>query len=173
MILTGPAIASGVADGSITIDPFDPGQVNPNSYNYRLGNIIHRVQPDKNGNVADAVISKVDLVEGRVLLKRNNLYLATTFERIGSKSFVTSLIGRSSLGRLGLFLQVAANIGHQGTAHKWTLEMMPVLDIYVYPGQIIGQVSFWACEGSPFAYGGWYAHHDVPMPSRLPPRVEK
>ena len=37
MILTGPAIAGEHHSGRITIDPFTPDLVNPNSVNYRLG----------------------------------------------------------------------------------------------------------------------------------------
>jgi len=37
MILTGPAIAAARAAGDITIEPFDPERLNPNSYNFALG----------------------------------------------------------------------------------------------------------------------------------------
>lgn len=36
MLLTGPEIARRVAAGELTIEPFDPARVNPNSYNLRL-----------------------------------------------------------------------------------------------------------------------------------------
>jgi dCTP deaminase len=41
------------------------------------------------------------------------------------------------------------------------------LDIYVYPGQVIGQVSFWKPVGEVLPYDGWYGRHDSPMPSKL------
>ncbi|WP_431194392.1 dCTP deaminase domain-containing protein, partial [Pseudomonas viridiflava] len=37
MILTGSEITKRVTANEITIDPFDEIQINPNSYNYRLG----------------------------------------------------------------------------------------------------------------------------------------
>ncbi len=37
MILTGPEITAAARDGRLTIDPFELEQVNPNSYNVRLG----------------------------------------------------------------------------------------------------------------------------------------
>jgi dCTP deaminase len=163
MILTGSAIAGEVASGHIAIQPFDKRQLNPNSYNYRLGREVlevcaegsrytHRVMPSEDAR--------------RVLLKRGRLYLATTEEQIGSTEYVCSLIGRSSIGRLGLFVQVAANLGHQGSFHRWTLELHPLLDIYVYFGQIIGQVSFWHVSGEAMPYRGAYGHCDEPLPSR-------
>ena len=80
---------------------------------------------------------------------------------------MTSLIGRSSIGRLGLFVQLSANLGHRGVLHRWTLELLPAMDIYVYPGQVIGQVSFWTAVGEVLPYDGWYGRHDLPMPSKL------
>jgi dCTP deaminase len=102
-----------------------------------------------------------------VLLRKGQLYLCHTAERLGSTRFVTSLIGRSSIGRLGLFVQLSANLGHRGTVHRWTLELLPAIDIYVYPGQTIGQVSFWANVGDVAEYKGWYGRHDAPMLSKL------
>ncbi len=166
MILTGAAIRDGVECGDIVIDPFDAERVNPNSYNYRLGSEIQSVE------VADDPLLGVEhtVLEpdgGRFLLRKGRLYLGHTMERIGSTRYVTSLIGRSSIGRLGLFVQLSADLGHCGAVHRWTLELLPAMDIYVYPGQIIGQVSFWSSVGDVAAYEGWYGQHDRPMPSKL------
>jgi dCTP deaminase len=166
MILTGHAIAEAVRGGDIVIDPFDEARVNPNSYNYRLGPEIYRVDSGSDPS-RDAVQERVETVGGRCLLRKGQLYLGHTVERIGSTRYVTSLIGRSSIGRLGLFVQLSADLGHCGAVHRWTLELLPALDIYVYPGQIIGQVSFWTATGDVLAYRGWYGRHDRPMPSKL------
>ncbi|MBO4206728.1 dCTP deaminase [Micromonospora echinofusca] len=164
MILTGPAISDAVARGDIVIDPFDPARVNPNSYNYRLGPEIHHVRSDPRTGPQH---ERMEPADGRYLLRKGNFYLGHTMERLGSTRYVTSLIGRSSVGRLGLFVQLSADLGHCGAVHRWTLELLPALDIYVYPGQIIGQVSFWAATGDVLAYHGWYGRHDRPMPSKL------
>ncbi|SBT41797.1 dCTP deaminase [Micromonospora auratinigra] len=166
MILTGAAITDAVARGDIVIDPFDPARVNPNSYNYRLGPEIRQVHSDS-GDPDGAAHERLEPVDGRFLLRRGRFYLGHTLERIGSTRYVTSLIGRSSVGRLGLFVQLSADLGHRGAVHRWTLELLPALDIYVYPGQIIGQVSFWATTGAVLPYQGWYGRHDRPMPSKL------
>ncbi|MDT0266103.1 deoxycytidine deaminase [Streptomyces sp. DSM 44915] len=168
MILTGAAITRAVERGEIVIDPFEPAQVNPNSYNYRLGSEIFRVTPREDPR-AGVRQEQLEPTGGRYLLRRNQLYLGHTAERIGSTRYVTSLIGRSSIGRLGLFVQLSADLGHRGAVHRWTLELLPVLDIYLYPGQILGQVSFWATTGEALPYRGWYGRHDVPMPSKLLP----
>jgi hypothetical protein len=52
-------------------------------------------------------------------------------EELGSRKYAMSLIGRSSIGRLGLFLQVSANLGHTGSSHCWTLELAQGLSLTV------------------------------------------
>ncbi|SCG54010.1 dCTP deaminase [Micromonospora halophytica] len=166
MILTGSAITEAVTRGDIVVDPFDEARVNPNSYNYRLGPEIYRVRSgheDGGGPQRE----RLEPTNGRFLLRKGWFYLGHTLERIGSTRYVTSLIGRSSVGRLGLFVQLSADLGHCGAVHRWTLELLPALDIYVYPGQIIGQVSFWSVTGDVLPYQGWYGQHDHPMPSKL------
>lgn len=164
MILTGSAIRDAIASGEIVFDPFVDNAVNPNSLNYRLGDEIFRVRQKKGVENAEQV--KMRPKRGRYLLRKGNLYLGHTLETIGSTVYVTSLIGRSSIGRLGLFVQVSANLGHVGAIHRWTLELVPVIDIYVYPGQTIGQVSFWRCFGDQEQYGGWFGRYDLPTPSK-------
>ena len=168
MILTGPEIERQVAAERITLDPFVSEHVNPNSYDYRLGGMLRDVAADPNNSGAGfrAVAGPLrGIPEGGLVLRPGKLYLASTLERIGSRHFVTSLIGKSSLGRLGLFLQISANIGHQGVAHRWTLELHCCHPIRVYPGMIIGQISFWTTLGHPFPYNGYYASFNTPTPS--------
>ena len=42
MILTGPGITAAHTQGQVLIDPFTEPQVNPNSYNVRLGGSLLR-----------------------------------------------------------------------------------------------------------------------------------
>jgi dCTP deaminase len=167
VILTGSDIAAEVHAGSIVIEPFNPSQVNPNSYNYRLGTELFEVASIPRRDGFRFRKTEVALVDGRWRLDRNKFYLATTNEIIGSNSYVTSLIGRSSIGRLGLFVQMSANIGHQGACHRWTLELRPSISIYLYPGQTLGQVSFWSVEGDRVPYSGIYGFSDEPLLSTL------
>jgi dCTP deaminase len=98
------------------------------------------------------------------------VYLGTTVERIGASATVPSLIGRSSVGRLGLFVQFAADLGHPGAAHRWTLEIEVVQPVRVYPGMVIGQVSFWTTAGDLVPYTGRFGRIDqatVPPPPHL------
>lgn len=162
MILTGSAIKEAVERGEITFEPFDADMVNPNSVNYRLGPQL-KVQT---GSVADprrpAQLETIDLPAAGYVLQPGITYLGSTVERIGSHHYVPSLIGRSSLGRLGCFLQVSADLGQLGSVHQWTLEIVVVQPLRVYPGMRTGQVSFWEPRGQAMPYLGTYGYLSVP-----------
>lgn len=160
MILTGRAIEEARRSGTITIDPFDSANVNPNSYNFHLGPWIVVEAADEHQPTRTGLP-----VSGFVLLP-NHLYLAATSEVIGSTSFVTTLLGRSSLGRLGLFLNTTADLGHAGAISQWTLELSVVQPLRVYPGMCVGQVAFWVQSGPSRAYDGRYQSDLGPVPNR-------
>jgi dCTP deaminase len=156
MILTGSKIIDEVVNGTICLEPFDKSLVNPNSYNYRLGKELVEITYDVNDVQNIPVQNKITISDEGFVLQPNKLYLGVTFETIGSSNYVPSLIGRSSLGRLGLFLQITADLGHIGTYHKWTLELTVVQPLKVYPEMRIGQVSFWVPEGLDLLKGHEY-----------------
>ena len=147
MILTNLEIVKQVNKNNISIEPFNKELINPNSYNYRLDYELLEfdeiLDAKRKGNP-----KKIVLTDAGYILQPNKLYLASTYEKIGSKKYLTQLIGRSSVGRLGLFLQITAPIGHIGTNHKWTLELKVVQPLKVYPLMKIGQVTFWKIKGS-------------------------
>lgn len=167
MILTGSQIVSEVNHDSIIIEPFATHLLNPNSYNYRLGNRL-TVLENEILDPKEAPKTQTFTIpsEGFVLLP-HQLYLGHTLEKIGSKAFTTSLIGRSSVGRLGLFLQITADLGQLGNAHQWTLELKVVQPLRVYAGMKIGQVSFWKTTGDVNElYLDGYTRFDNPHHSR-------
>lgn len=162
MILTGSKIKDEIKSGNISIEPFCNEQVNPNSYNYRLGSTI-KVFDGFDGD--KATFKEIKIPKDGYILEPRKMYLATTKEVIGSSKYAMSLIGRSSMGRYGLFLQVSANLGHTTSKHKWTLEIVATLPIKLYPGMIIGQVSFWKNFGIVKKYDGRYGHLNHPQES--------
>lgn len=165
MILTGSKIKEEVKTGHIVIKPFSSEQVNPNSYNYRLGPII-KVFDKFDGD--KAIFKEVKIPDDGYILEPRKMYLANTEEVIGSSKYAMSLIGKSSMGRYGLFLQVSANLGHTTSEHKWTLEIVAALPIKLYPGMIIGQVSFWKNFGIVKKYNGRYGYLSNPQESFVP-----
>ena len=168
MILTGNKIKEEVLNKRIVIEPFSEDQINPNSYNYRLGD--EYIELDEN-QVYDTknINPKFEfkkIPETGLLLKPKKVYLCNTKEIIGSTEYITSLIGKSSMGRLGLFLQIAADLGHQGQIHKWTLELRACIPTIIYPNMRIGQVTFWKTYGDKLLQDGYYEKFDKPQISK-------
>ncbi|MCC3777894.1 dCTP deaminase [Streptomyces sp. UNOB3_S3] len=166
MILTGPEITAAALDGRLRIEPFDADQVNPNSYNVRLGTTLatyttavidaHRPNPT----------TTIAIGGDGYVLQPGELYLGHTFEQIGSDLFVPLLFGRSSVGRLGLFVEITAPIGDIGFHGQWTLMLTPVRPLRVYAGMEIGQVMFFVASGAVDLYAGKYQGSTGPQPSR-------
>ncbi len=164
MILSGKAISLAREANDIIIEPYNKSQINPNSYNYRLGENIKIYTGFSDGIpiFEDYVIPS----EGFVLLP-GQMYLGHTYEKLGSKKYAMSLIGRSSIGRLGLFMQLSANLGHTTSIHCWTLEMFAAKPIRIYPKMIIGQISFWTNCGEVSEFISEYIATSLPTESLL------
>lgn len=166
MILTGSKIIKEVEKGNIIIDPFNVNQINPNSYNFRLGETI-KVYKNKTldakryNKTRTIVIPKEGLV-----LKPNILYLGHIKERMGSEKYVPIIRGRSSTGRLGLFVHITADLIDIGSINQWTLMMHSVQGVIVYPNMLIGQVTFWEVKGDIKLYSGKYQGSVGPIESQ-------
>ena len=173
MILTGEKIINEIRKGNITIKPFDALLINPNSYNFRLGDILYQLNNILLDPTQESKYKEIVLTDEGFTLQPNQLYLSNTFEEIGSKIYAMTLIGRSSIGRLGLFLQVSAPLGHVGSKHCWTLELKVVQPLKVYPKMKIGQISFWKVDGKwEGHYFSAYWDYSKPEISRLYKEVE-
>ncbi|MFE9424386.1 dCTP deaminase [Kitasatospora sp. NPDC006697] len=165
MILTGPEITAAVRDGRLRITPFESGQVNPNSYNVRLGpTLLTYTEPVIDAHRPNPTTAVQIGPEGYVL-QPGELYLGHTLEEVGSDTFVPLLFGRSSVGRLGLFVEITAPIGDIGFHGQWTLMLNPVRPLRVYPGMKIGQIMFFVAVGPVDLYAGKYQAALGPQPS--------
>ena len=165
MILTGPEIKQSVERGHIIIEPFALAQLNPNSYNYRLDAAVLITRDPHLEAHKSQHWQTVELPKAGLILEPGKLYLGSTVECIGSERYIPSLIGRSSMGRLGMFLQLSADLGNIGSAHCWTLEITVVQRLRVYPGMIVGQIAFWRPLGPVNFYSGNYHQFSGPTPS--------
>lgn len=84
---------------------------------------------------------------------------------MGSTRFVPIIRGRSSVGRLGIFIDITADLIDLGSINQWTLQLHAVQPVRVYPGMLIGQVTFWRTYGRRRLYAGKYASRPSPVPS--------
>lgn len=133
--------------GDIHIDPFNRSQLNSNSYNLRLHN---ELLVYKNGQLDMKTPNdtrKVILPPEGLLIEPGTLYLGRTIEHTQTYNLVPMLEGRSSIGRLGLFIHVTAGFGDVGFSGYWTLEIFCVQPIRIYPGVQICQIFYHTIEG--------------------------
>lgn len=152
----------------IVIEPFNEKQLNPNSYNLRLHNeLLVYEEPVLDMRQPNRTRSLIIPPEG-LILETGKLYLGRTMEYTKTERYVPMLEGRSSVGRLGLFIHVTAGFGDVGFAGYWTLEIFCVQPIRVYPGVEICQIYYHAIEGDYDRYlTGKYQNNQGIQPSML------
>ena len=167
MILSGREILRRMG-GDIVIEPFDPQRINPNSYNLSLHSELlvyeERILDMKKPNS----VRKIQIPETGFCLEPGRLYLGRTAEYTRTEHLVPMLEGRSSVGRLGLFIHITAGFGDVGFAGYWTLEMFCTQPIVIYPGVEICQIYYHTIEGDYDPYlSGKYQNNSGIQPSLL------
>ncbi len=177
MILSGEMIQQRLG-GDIIIAPFDQKNLNPNSYNLTLHNqlmIYEEVVLDMRQSNR---VRRMPIPDHGLVLNPNQLYLGRTEERTETHNLVPMIEGRSSIGRLGLFVHVTAGFGDVGFAGFWTLEMFAVQPVRIYPHVPICQIFYHEITGDIREYASdKYQHNRDIQPSllfkELNPEAEK
>lgn len=167
MILSGKEIQKHIGK-EIIIEPYDEKRINPNSYNLSLADellVYDNVELDmKKPNPT----SRISIPEEGLLLEPNKLYLGRTNEFTKTDHYVPMLEGRSSTGRLGLFIHVTAGFGDIGFAGYWTLEIFCVQPVRIYPNVEICQIYYHDIDGEYDLYhSGKYQNNTGIQPSLM------
>ena len=146
MILSGPEIQKRMGN-DIIIEPYETHLTNPNSYNLRLHNelVVYKDKTLDMKKLND--IEKIMIPEDGMILSPGRLYLGRTLEYTETKNLVPMLEGRSSIGRLGLFVHITAGFGDVGFKGYWTLEISCIQPVRIYPGIEICQIFYHTIEG--------------------------
>ncbi len=167
MILSGDEIQKQL-DKDIIIDPFDERRLNPNSYNLTLHHELMTYEEVVLDMRKPNRVRRMNLGEEGLVLQPNQLYLGRTAERTETHNLVPMVEGRSSIGRLGLFVHVTAGFGDVGFSGYWTLEMFAVQPVKVYPGVPICQIYYHEIRGDITEYiSNKYQHNRDIQPSLL------
>ena len=166
-MLTGSKILDEIEAGHIRITPFDKTKVNPNSYNLTLNNTLlvysDKVIDFKKNNPTNKII----IPESGLVLKPNTLYIGRTNERCWTDRYIPQLDGRSSIGRLGITIHVTAGYGDIGWDGTWTLEIMAIHPVKIYPNIEFCQISYHTPYGlTDIQYEGRYQGQIDPTASR-------
>jgi dCTP deaminase len=164
MILTGKEIRAQLGK-NIVIEPFDATKLNPNSYNLSLHDellVYEEIVLDvrRRNRFTRHVIPPEGLV-----LKPGQLYLGRTVERTETHNLVPMIDGRSSIGRLGLFVHATVGFGDVGFCGYWTLELFAAHPIRIYRGLPICQILYHTIEGEVTEYHGKYQNNREIQPS--------
>jgi dCTP deaminase len=175
VILTRSGIKAAIEKNQIRIHPFNEEQLNPNSYDLRLGNTVV-VYTD---HILDAAVKprtrEFEIPAAGLLLTPGQLYLMATVEQTETSHFVPGIEGRSSVGRLGISVHATAGFGDVGFKGTWTLEVSAIRPVIIYAGMRICQIFFEACsEIMPGdLYVGQYLNQVSPKPSGIHREVDE
>jgi dCTP deaminase len=142
MLLSSDEIHLRLQRNEIQIDPFDPEQLNPNGYNLSLHNELLVYEEVVLDLGAPNRYRRIQIPPDGLTLQPNVLYLGRTIEYTETRGLVPMIQGRSSLGRLGLFINPGGSFGDVGYCGTWTLEMHCVQPVRIYPGIQICQIFY-------------------------------
>lgn len=156
MILTGSKINEEVKRKKIIIEPYDYNNINPNSYNYTLGNYVKVYKNYVLDSKEKQEVEIIDIPDDGLVIEPDKVYLGFTEEIIGSDYYVPIITGRSSTGRLGLFVQITSDLVDIGFKGRLTLQLHSTQPVKIYKGMKIGQIMFWKVFGDVKLYDGKY-----------------
>lgn len=145
MILSDKTLMKMIEDKSLVAEPIEPAQIQPASIDIRLGNTFSIVKDSSTGiiNLEDKIEYETIETDTYVLLP-GQFVLATTMEYFELPDDLTAFVeGRSSLGRMGLFIQNAGWVD-PGFKGEITLELFNAnrCAIELKAGRRVGQLVF-------------------------------
>ena len=160
MILSDKTILRMLDEKSLVIEPLEKNQIQPASVDIRLGDTFSVVEDSSSSIIImDRKIQYKTIRTDTYLLLPGQFVLATTMEYISLPDNLTAFVeGRSSLGRMGLFIQNAGWVdpGFQG---EITLELFNAnrCAIELTSGRRVGQLVFAQMDASAIQpYNGKY-----------------
>lgn len=152
----------------IWISDFDEKRLNPNSYNLRLHHELLVYDSYELDMKRENTARRLTIPPEGLRLEPGRLYLGRTKEYTRTEGFVPMLEGRSSVGRLGLFIHVTAGFGDVGFSGYWTLEIFCVQPLIIYPDVEICQIYYHTLLGDYKPYSsGKYQNNTGIQPSLL------
>ena len=145
MILSDKTIFKILEEKSLVIEPLTEEQVQPASVDIRLGNTFSIVDDSPTGMISlSSEIKYKTITADKYIILPGQFVLATTMEYFELPDDLTAFVeGRSSLGRMGLFIQNAGWVD-PGFKGEITLELFNAnrCAIELQAGRRVGQLVF-------------------------------
>jgi dCTP deaminase len=154
----------------IVIDPWNPEQLNPNSYDLTLGDTLMIYTEDQLDVRIQPKHVPMFIPVGGIVLQPGVLYLGCSKEYTESHYLVPMINGKSSLARLGISVHQTGGFGDIGFCGRWTLEITTVMRVRIFPGMRFAQLCWFMPDGLvEQKYSGRYqgSKGDRPVPSRM------
>ena len=145
MILSDKTINKMIEEKTLVVQPLTEEQIQPASVDIRLGNTFSVVDDTPSGIISlDSKIGYKTITADTYLILPGQFVLATTMEYFELPDNLTAFVeGRSSLGRMGLFIQNAGWVD-PGFKGEITLELYNAnrCAIELKSGRRVGQLVF-------------------------------
>ena len=145
MILSDKTLFEMLEKRELVVEPIEKNQVQPASIDIRLGNTFSIVEDTSTGIIGlESEIKYRTITSDSYVLMPNQFVLATTMEYFELPDNLTAFVeGRSSLGRMGLFIQNAGWVD-PGFKGEITLELYNAnrCAIELKVGRRVGQLVF-------------------------------
>lgn len=169
MILSDRSLREMLKDGSLIVDPLSEESLQPASIDLRLSHRFLKVQEESQATLRlDAPPQYIAIEREELVLPPQSFLLASTMERLKLPQDLTAFVeGRSSIGRMGLFVQNAGWVdpGFEGdlTLELYNANRQPIL---LRAGRRICQLVFTRMDRPPIrSYQGKYQQQSGPQGS--------
>lgn len=171
MILSDKTLFEMIESGTLKITPLERAQIQPASVDIRLGSTFCMIEDSPTGIVTlDSEINCKVIQTDTYLLLPGQFVLATTVEYFELPNDLTAFVeGRSSLGRMGLFIQNAGWVD-PGFKGEITLELYNAnrCAIELKAGRRVGQLVFAKMDATALnPYNGKYQGQTGATASRV------
>ncbi len=171
MIISDKTIKNLIEEETLVIEPFEDYLIQPASIDLRLGTNYLKI--DENQMEVMTLEDKLNYNEidsDEIVIPPNSFLLATTEEYVQLPNNLTAFVeGRSSIGRMGLFIQNAGWVD-PGFSGKITLELFNAnrLPIRLKAGRRICQLVIAEMDQeAEFPYQGKYQGQDTAVGSKV------
>lgn len=145
MILSDKTIKNMLKESKLILSSIEQDQIQPASIDIRLGNTFSILEDVPSGVITlDKKIKYKTITTDTYVLLPGQFILATTMEYVSLPSNITAFVeGRSSIGRMGLFIQNAGWVD-PGFEGEITLELFNAnrCAIELKAGRRVGQLVF-------------------------------
>ena len=145
MILSDVTLKDLIKNKELVVDPITKGSIQPASIDCRLGNHFLVIEQNRMDILTmDSEIKYREFEGETITIPPHSFLLATTYEYVELPNYLTAFVeGRSSIGRIGLFIQNAGWVD-PGFRGRLTLELFNAnsLPIKLQAGRRLCQLVF-------------------------------